>query len=312
MRGDAGIRLRAAAAWINTFVHRQDDFYVHHDGWNYPTRRPLTPADVVSGLDGTGPTVSILFLRDDNTAKVVAVDADGDDGWVTVHAIALVLLSHGIPCAIERSRRGGHLWLAVDKPLPAVVIRHAVLVAIAEAGHNPTDAKIEVRPASDTLQSPYGGGQLRGPMMPHRETGETWPLLDPSTLEPLGADWCEAVGRFPVADPDAITRLASAWQPPTDAKPASQSTRKPYAGQSKVAAYNAAMSIWDVLNLYFPGVLRGQSRQARCPFHDDRHASLSIYAGGTKVKCHADGCILAARSPETAYGLALLCKEVGR
>ena len=73
------------------------------------------------------------------------------------------------------------------------------------------------------------------------------------------------------------------------------------------------MSVWAVLDLYFPGLLRGRSaRLARCPFHDDRHASLSIYENGTKVKCHADGCILASRGPGPAYGLALLCKEVGR
>jgi hypothetical protein len=246
-------------------------------------------------------------------AHTGAIDADADDGWDTVCGIAHVLLSHGVACAIERSRRGGHLWLAVDKPLPAVVIRHAVLGAIAEAGYDPADPTIEVRPASDEQRSPYGGGQLRGPMMPHRETGETWLLLDPLTLEPLGASWLEAVERFPLADPDAIARLASTWQPPADeTRRVRMSDRKPYTGPSKVAAYNAAMSIWDVLNLYFPGVLRGQARQARCPFHDDRHASVSIYANGTKVKCHAAGCILAARGPETAYGLALLCKEVGR
>lgn len=305
---------RAATRYIALFAGRCDDFYYYStfDGHDTPARRRLTPDDIVRGLQGSGPTISILFLRDDNTATVLAVDADAADGWEVILAIARILLANGIRCAVERSRRGGHLWIVSDVPLPARVIRHAVEVAILLSGHHPDDPKIEVRPDKDEKLSPYGGKQLRGPMMPHRDTGEAWPLLDPSTLEPLGADWCEAVERFPVADPDALSRLASAWQPPADEQRRDRRpNRRPYAGPSKVAAFNAAVTIWDVLENWYPGLLRGRAaRHARCPFHDDRHASLSIYAGGTKVKCHAAGCVLASRSPETAYGLDLLCREV--
>ena len=307
---------RAASRYIDLFAGRSDDFYFYStfDQHDTPARRQLTPDDIVRGLRGSGPTISILFLRDDNTAKVAAVDADGVDGWEVILAIAGALLANGIKCAVERSRRGGHLWIASDEPIPAFVIRHALQVAITRAGHDPADPKIEVRPDTDEKRSPYGGKQLRGPMMPHRETGEAWPLLDPLTLEPLGSDWSEVVGRFPVADLEAIISLASIWKPPAD-RPRLDRTpnRKQSHGYGKVAAFNAAVTVWDVLEKWHPGLLRGQAaRQARCPFHDDRHASLSIYAAGTKVKCHADGCILASRGPETAYGLALLCKEVGR
>ena len=110
-----------------------------------------------------------------------------------------------------------------------------------------------------------------GPMMPHVGTGQAWPLLDPLTLAPLGADWAEAVGRFPVARP---RRRSPAWhwhRQPTARRqgPERMLKRRPYVGPSKVAAYNDAMSIWDVLDLYFPDLLRGKSaRQALCP--DDR------------------------------------------
>ena len=313
MRCSATMRLQAVA-WIDKFAYRSDDFYLHHDGLSYPARRPLTPADVVSALDGTGPTISILFLHDDDTAKVAAIDADGEDGWEVIGVIARVLLGHGIACAVEPSRRGGHLWLVSKEPLPAIVLRHAIQVAISLAGHDPADTKIEIRPTTDQKLSAYGGGQLRGPMMPHRETGEAWPLLDPANVEPLGADWGESVERFPLADPVFLNQLAANWRPPVRApRRDSKQTLRPYRGASKVAAYNAAMSIWDVLDLYFPGHLRNRfAREARCPFHEDRHASLSIYENGARVKCHAGGCILASRGPETAYGLALLCKEVGR
>jgi len=301
---------KAAARYIDLFAGRNDDFFFYStfDRHDTPARRPLTCGDIVRGLHGTGPTVSVLFLRNDNTAQVAAVDADGEDGWEVIVDLAHSLTANGIACAIERSRRGGHLWVVVDAPLPAVMIRHALHVAIALAGHDPADPEIEVRPETDQKRSPYGGGHLRGPMMPHRTTGETWPLLDPFTLKPLGADWLEAVETFPITNNGAVVSLASAWQAPVvETRP----KREPYRGTSKVAAFNAEVTIWDVLERWYPGLLRGTAaRQARCPFHDDRRASVSIYAGGTKIKCHAAGCILAGRGPETAYGLDLLCREV--
>jgi hypothetical protein len=291
-------------AWIYTFAYRADQFFGQFPGEPHPVpvRRPLRGDDVVRGLDGTGPTISVLFIRDDSTAKVGAVDADAEDGWKTIHDIAAALDDNGIRCAVEQSHRGGHLWVVSSEPLPAFVIRRALMVAILLAGHDSSDPKIEVRPSTDEKRSPFGGGSLRGPMMPHPATGIGYPLLDPMTDRPLAS--------MPLADGVLAARLAAAWRRPAEApRPA----RRPYNGPSKVAAYNAAVSIWDVLNRYFPGLLRGQfAREARCPFHDDRHASLSIYANGTKVKCHAAGCVLANRGPETAYGLAVLCKEAGR
>ena len=301
------------AAWIDAFAYRRDDFlcFSAASGHYVPARRPLTPRDVRSGVAGTGATISLLFVRGDGTAKVGAVDADGSDGWDTLAAVAAALAVRGIPNAVERSRRGGHLWVVADEPVEAVVVRHALAVAVGLAGHDRDDPKIEIRPlevwsGSDGKRSRYAGGALRGPSMPHPATEVAYPLVDPVTGEPLV--------EMPIADHDLLVRLATEWRPSAEAtRPRRTVPRTKYDGPSKVAAYNAAKTVWDVLELYFPGHLAGRSPgAARCPFHDDRRASLSMYANGTKARCHAAGCILESRGPETAFGLALLCKEVGR
>ncbi len=105
---------QAALRYIDLFAGRTDDFFYYSeiDDDDTPARRPLTPRDIVRGLEGSGPTISLLFL-DGPLARTGAIDVDIDDGWDTTCTIARVLIGQGIACAVERSRRGGHLWMVV-------------------------------------------------------------------------------------------------------------------------------------------------------------------------------------------------------
>ena len=54
-----------------------------------------------------------------NTCKWFCLDADGDGSENDLKAIEEGMKADGLLPAYEHSRRGGHLWILCDEPLPA-------------------------------------------------------------------------------------------------------------------------------------------------------------------------------------------------
>src|SRR5690242_38997 len=58
-----------------------------------------------------------LAARDElGQCRWVCVDADASDGLAQVRLVQQALKAHGLPSLLERSRRGGHLWLFFTLP----------------------------------------------------------------------------------------------------------------------------------------------------------------------------------------------------
>ena len=51
--------------------------------------------------------------------KWVAIDADYADSLADLHKLSFCLRQDGVESGLERSRRGGHLWIFLAEPLPA-------------------------------------------------------------------------------------------------------------------------------------------------------------------------------------------------
>src|SRR5581483_11411759 len=54
-----------------------------------------------------------------NCSKWVAIDADYDSAVEDLLKLQWELKQDGVEAALEKSRRGGHLWIFAEKPLPA-------------------------------------------------------------------------------------------------------------------------------------------------------------------------------------------------
>jgi len=251
-------------------------------GWR-PVREELTAEVALAGLTRSGPSISGYFPHPTNTSHVLAVDFDTDDGLQQAYTLSGVMSWEGIPAYVETSRRGGHLWCVLDAQIPAVAIRFALRALMAE-GRLPTDdPHIELRPGTDRIGEGGLGHALRLPFMPHPKTGETGTMVGPKgpvprTLARVILDW-------ELADAKKLLAWSEKWDPPVARLPANlRNPREPFPEDDSTAS-QILISLWGVLNAA-PG------KSVRCPAHQDKMPSLSIFRDDRRAVCKAPHCIL--------------------
>jgi hypothetical protein len=279
----------AAELYIATWAPSTDE-YVHWSpgaGHAVTVHEPPTP-EVIFRADQP---VSFRHPAADGRTHILAVDVDveGDDGWQAVLAIGRAFIDSEVPALVSHSRRGGHVWVRVDGRVSAGTAYRACRAAIRRAGHDPDDPKFETRPASER----GGRTNLRAPLMCHPLTGQRYPLLDPSTEQPvhrmtlrdklLQTCTIEASVR-------AVEHLASldaAGAPWTAAAPRTD-------GDGPIDRFNAQVGVCAVLRQDYGVERAAPGRSVRCPFHDDRTASLSIAKDDQRVFCKSPSCVIYA------------------
>jgi hypothetical protein len=123
--------------------------------------------DITVGLYAINPTTQ--------RSKWVAIDADYAAAFEHLLRIQIELKSDAIQSALERSRRGAHLWIFGAQPLLASECRLYVYnlatrlkLPIKTAGN--TDG-IEVFPRQDHVAPDEFGNAIRGPLGVHRGAG---------------------------------------------------------------------------------------------------------------------------------------------
>ena len=221
------------------------------------------------------------------TMGAIDVDTTLDDAL----AIRVTLHQHGIPTLMSLSRRGAHLWMWTQgdgtasersMPVPAPKVRHAldaaVKLTIADAERR---SHIEVFPKA--ARSPLGVGTLRMPLMRHPKSGLIYPVRDMD-----GRETSDRLAAYEMTVPmdspyEAVRRLATAVKAPATYPRTLGRQRAPVSLPEGpgVVALLAAMGVSGTLA---PG------RSVRCPFHEDKHASLSIAADDQRVFCKAPAC----------------------
>lgn len=102
----------------------------------------------------------------------VAIDADYDEALADLLKLQWELRQDGVDAALEKSRRGGHLWIFAEKPLLARDCR-IYIYNIASRLKVPVKRGgladgIEVFPKQDKLSSGEFGNALRAPLGVHR------------------------------------------------------------------------------------------------------------------------------------------------
>lgn len=107
-----------ASSLADNFVQRRDCYARQFDDGSYVCiHKPLHQGLLISHLNGEL-TLGAYVLDQHNRARFAVLDADDDEQWQKLIRMSKVLSGDGIPSYLESSRRGGHLWLFFDRPIP--------------------------------------------------------------------------------------------------------------------------------------------------------------------------------------------------
>ncbi len=230
---------------------------------------------------------------DQMVTHVGAIDFDHADAH-EILAVRETLTKLGIPHLVSMSRRGDHVWVTAHKEGPAKEMRKALEHAI-----RLTDAailpKCEVFPKESTAQ--WGVGALRLPLMTHPKTGVRYPVIDKdgNHLTKL----LDVVLAVEYVEWDVLHKLAA------DAPVEYPRNLGEYRQRRNYTEVGSAVSLLDKM-----GVQAVPGRSCRCPFHEDRKASLSVAADDERVWCKSPECV--AYNGGRGVGTLALAKMVQR
>jgi hypothetical protein len=112
-------------------------------------------------------------------SKWVAIDADYDNALDDLLKLQWELRQDGVEAALEKSRRGAHLWIFCDKPLLArhcriYIYNLARRLKVPVKGGAGLAEGIEVFPRQDELGPEEFGNAIRGPLGIHRGAGKRY------------------------------------------------------------------------------------------------------------------------------------------
>jgi hypothetical protein len=267
-------------AW--RFVQRWDLYAQQLDDGRYICiHQPLTIKHLLSHLDGRI-TLGTYMLDMGSKTRFMALDADDEQGFDRLGILAKDLADKGLPAYLEKSRRGGHLWLFFTKAVSGYEARtfgSGILVI-----HKIQD--VELYPKQDKLaEGP--GSLLRMPFGIHRLTGKRYGFFDQEHL-PLAPTLREQIEVL--SDPQAVPEAAFMdYQ-----SKASKIVRNPYPEKNSdakdlVARIKNQIRVLNFVSRYVDLKPVGSGAVGLCPFHDDKHASFSVNDHDNYWKCFA-GC----------------------
>ena len=165
-------------------------------------------------------TIGIYSIAPEmQTSKWVAIDADYEDAIADLRKLQDAFREDQIQALMEQSRRGGHLWFFLARPLKAKLCRTYVLNIARRLGiaikRGETDG-IEVFPRQNEITSDEYGNAIRGPLGIHRASMQRYWFEDAA---PNLAAQIELLNRVRRVTKEQIAGLTADMQPvPDDVK----------------------------------------------------------------------------------------------
>jgi len=158
--------------------HRETGRHYYYRPTNGTQKQPLrlSLATIQDHLRGKI-TIGIYAINPrTQRSKWVAIDADYPEALPDLLKLQWELKQDGVEAALEKSRRGGHLWIFARKPLLAQHCR-LYIYNLATRLHVPVKGGrlaegIEVFPRQDTLEPEGFGSGIRAPLGVHRGAGK--------------------------------------------------------------------------------------------------------------------------------------------
>jgi hypothetical protein len=172
--------------FINRLAYTIQSSAPHQETGRYYYYRPkskegslsLTPAAIRQHLQGTL-TIGLYAINPHTQrCKWVAIDADYENSLEDLLKLQWQLRLDGVAAGLERSRRGGHLWIFAETPLLArdcrvYIYNLASRLKVPVKGAKLADG-IEVFPRQDAVPASEFGNAMRAPLGVHRAVAKRY------------------------------------------------------------------------------------------------------------------------------------------
>jgi hypothetical protein len=274
---------RPAGVLAQRFIQRWDAFPQQLEDGRYICRHEqLTAEHLYDHLKGEI-TLGTYLLNKENKARFIVFDSDQENGWDELLKTGEKLEKANIPSYLEKSRRGGHLWIFLEHPTDGGIVRKFANT-IMEAYHIkgcelfPKQAKVE-----DGL-----GSLVRLPFGIHRLTGKRYgfyypngELLGNTITQQISA--LQSIRLLSVDQLKQSNHLASSVEIQNH-DPISYHEKSPLSEKIK-----SQITALDFISRYVELKPTASGAIGRCPFHDDHHPSFGVNVEKNYWHCFA-GC----------------------
>lgn len=261
--------------YAELFCYRRDIYAVQKsDGSYFLLREPITLELLHRHLTGEI-TCGWYALGVDNTLRWVALDADREDGLSVLQRVWQKLAQFNIAAYMEKSRRGGHLWVFVE-PISATTARALMKRVLSCLELDP----IEIYPRQDEIPVDGVGSLLRGPLGIHKLTGERYFFFDPISLDPIGTsitDQLEYLLTVKINSSDQVKKMLDKLMEKVPT-PKRKATRRIFMlGNKGNKIQQLKEAIGDLYTFVSTYVELDSKGRGSCPFHPpDRHPSFVV------------------------------------
>jgi hypothetical protein len=273
------------------FVGRTSDFALQRaDGRYYRAGQPLLDRVLHDHLTGTI-TAGTYVMNEQGRCSFAVFDDDRPPGLCELALLQDSLKRRGYPSYLEQSRRGGHLWLFFDQPLPASHVRSWFLPYCSTG--------MEFYPKQD--EGNGYGSVIRLPLGIHRLSGVRYPFVhwDGESFVPQlqsivdSASFSRRVTRIPVPADRLVPAPPEGTHAPTHQLLANTPIRHLSLSTTSIQAWCEAQDPFAVIG---PSVSLNGRGLGCCPFGghhahgEDRHPSFKVYSprrvGGSCWYCY--------------------------
>ena len=204
--------------------------------------------------------------------KWVAIDADYDTEQAKRDLARLrkELLFDNVFAVQEYSRRGGHLWIFCEDPLPAkqcrlFIYNLALRLGVPIKGSGFADEGIEIFPKQDSLAPGALGNGMRAPLGIHRKNDTRYWFVDmgPLTLQAQ----IEALCRIPKLTAEQLNELTYKMPPPPQWETADdlQATPPTPSFSGNGAGAKRPFNIYDHVSIAQARSIGGRDYFVQCP-----------------------------------------------
>ena len=270
------------------FVSRRDDYAIQQGNGRYlRVGRPLTKTALHNHLDGVE-SLGTYVIDEWGRCRFAVFDADTYNGLEVLLGVQEWLANDDVPSYLERSRRGGHLWVLLQVPALASHVR-SWLLPYCPAG-------VEFYPKQD--EGNGYGSLIRLPLGVHLLSGCRYPFVEwmPGGLVEVAPtinemiEWLAVSERVAVPAPALVTAMPTPQAaPPHDlggrthivSNPSATSAALPPSPEMTIHEWCAMQDPFALIGSY---VQLDDHGMGCCPFgwhHDDgldAHPSFRVYA----------------------------------
>jgi hypothetical protein len=274
---------RPALVLAQRFVQRWDlHAYQLDDGSYICVHEPLNVGHLLDHVRGEI-TLGAYLLDQDSRARFLVLDADDAQGWERLGHLARELAEEDVAPYLEKSRRGGHLWLFLAQ---AVAGRDARAFGLGLLAAHQVEG-VELFPKQDRLAD-GPGSLIRMPFGVHRLTGRCYGFYtaDGVPLAPTLREQICALGT-PGTVPEAAFEAYRSFVLPHPAAASTEPSEEITGTLSE--RIKASVTVLEFVSQYVELKPTASGAVGLCPFHDDHHPSFGVNTEGNYWHCFA-GC----------------------